>query len=256
MRQLLCLGRNLEPVCRHKIRFDVWSHHPYTSGGPTHHAVLPDDVSIADLPEMRKVLQAAIKAGIVVGKKPVPFWVTEFSWDSKPPDPKGIPEWLHARWVAEGLFRMWKHGVGLVAWLQLRDDPMATSFSQGGLYLRASRLENDRPKAALRAFRFPFVAFPDRGRVYVWGRTPGSRPGRILVEQTFRGGWRQLGTFRTNRHGIFQNRLRGSTRGHVRATVLGTGVTARPFSLKHVPDRFFSVAGQPTLLEPKKPRGK
>jgi hypothetical protein len=256
MRELLCLGRKLQPVCRHKLHFDVWSHHPYTSGGPMHHAVLPDDVSIADLPEMRKVLQAAIKSGIVVGKKPVPFWVTEFGWDSSPPDPKGIPASLHARWVAEGLYRMWTHGVSLVAWLQIRDDPMATSYVQSGLYRRASALQNDRPKPALQAFRFPFVAFPVDGRVSVWGRTPGSRRGRVLVEQTFRGGWRQLGTLRTDAHGIFQSKLRGSTQGLVRASLIGSGDKARPFSLKHVPDRFYNVNGQPTLLEPKKPRRK
>ena len=38
----------------------------------------------------------------------VRFWVTEFSWDSNPPDPNGVPIDLHARWVAEGLYRMWR----------------------------------------------------------------------------------------------------------------------------------------------------
>jgi hypothetical protein len=214
--------------------------------------VLPDDVSIGDLPEMRRTLRAAVDAGIVVGAKPVRFWVTEFGWDSKPPDPKGVPASLHARWVAEGLYRMWKHGVSLVTWIQLRDDPMTASYTQSGLYLRAPALKNDRPKAALRAFRFPFVAFPDRGRLYVWGRTPASRPGRIVVEQTFSGGWRQLGTLRANTHGIFQSRLKGSTKRLVRARFIESGESARPFSPKHVPDRFFNVGGGPILLEPKK----
>ena len=39
------------------------------------------------------------------------FWVTEFNWDTKPPDPKGVPQRLHARWVSEVLFRMWRAGV-------------------------------------------------------------------------------------------------------------------------------------------------
>ena len=53
MRELLCLSRTLRPTCSARVRFDIWSHHPYTSGGPTHEALLPDDVSLGDLPEMR-----------------------------------------------------------------------------------------------------------------------------------------------------------------------------------------------------------
>ena len=49
--------------------FDIWSHHPYTSGGPTHEACRPDDVSLGDLPEMRAVLDAAVRAGHVVSRR-------------------------------------------------------------------------------------------------------------------------------------------------------------------------------------------
>ena len=89
------------------------------------------------------------------------IWVTEFGWDTAPADPKGVPLALHARWVSEALYRMWNAGVSLVTWIQLRDDPLTTSYTQSGLYLRAREVQRDRPKAALRAFRFPFVAFPD-----------------------------------------------------------------------------------------------
>jgi hypothetical protein len=213
-------------------------------------------MSLGDLPEMRRLLMASVRAGHVGTRATPRFWVTEFGWDTKPPDPRGVPISLHTRWVAEALFRMWKAGVSLVTWVQLRDDPLTTSFYQGGLYFRGSTIERDRPKPALRAFRFPFVAFPQRGGVSVWGRTPAGQPGRVLVEQSFRGRWRRLGVLRTNRYGIFERRFRFSaTTGSMRARKLGTTHKAVPFSLKHVPDRFFNPFGQPTLLEPKrKPR--
>ena len=253
MRELLCLSRSLERKCKQRVRFDIWSHHPYTSGGPTHHAALPDDVSLGDLPEMRRVLDAGVDAGNIVSKKPVRFWVTEFSWDSRPSDPKGVPTRLHTRWVAESLYRMWSSGVSLVTWFLLRDQPLSTSFYQSGLYYRGSTIERDRPKPALRAFRFPVVAIPDGRRVIVWGRTPAGLRGRVVVEQSFRGGWRRLALLTTDRHGIFQRRFEIGRVGAVRARLLSTGEKSVPFGVRPVPDRFFNPFGLPTLLEPRRP---
>jgi len=52
MRRLLCIDNAGRPICANRTSFDIWSTHPYTSGGPTHHAELPYDVSLGDLPEM------------------------------------------------------------------------------------------------------------------------------------------------------------------------------------------------------------
>ena len=59
MRQMLCMsgGSKPKPTCNAKSEFDVWSHHPYTYGGPTHKAFHPDDVSLGDLGEMRSLLE-------------------------------------------------------------------------------------------------------------------------------------------------------------------------------------------------------
>jgi hypothetical protein len=249
MRDMLCLSKRLKRTCRERSHFDAWAHHPYTSGGPTHHAYRPDDVSLGDLPEMRRALMAAYRNGSIVSRRPPLFWVTEFSWDTRPPDPRGVPLKLHARWVAEGLYRMWTSGVTLVTWLQLRDEPIS-ELAQGGLYFRGATTEQDRPKPALQAFRFPFVGFPKRGGVYVWGRTPAGKPGRVVVQQSFRGGWRRLGILRTNRHGIFEHRFASRPVGWVRARSLETRALARPFSLKHHPDQRFNPFGRPVPDEP------
>ena len=85
--------------------------------------------------------------------------MTEFSWDTNPPDPKGVPQRLHARWVSEALFRMWRAGVSAVIWFRLQDDPLRVSPYQSGFFTT-----NGQAKYSLEAFRFPFVAFEREGR--------------------------------------------------------------------------------------------
>ena len=246
MREFLCLRRNLtrKPRCG-PVHFDIWGHHPYTSGGPLHTAILPDDVSLGDLPQMRRVLKAARRRGTIVSTGPVRFWVDEFSWDSRPPDPGAIPSALHARWVAESLYRMWRNGVSLVAWLQLMDNRFTGRCGnpyQSGFYRWAPTIASARPKRSLAAYRFPFVAFRQRGRVLVWGRTPGSTPGRVVVERKARRRWVRVGTPRAGSGGVFTRRYAvprstSALRARFRST------RALPFSLKPVADRFFNPFG-------------
>jgi len=248
MRELLCMskGPTPKPTCGERTRFDIWSHHPYTSGGPTHSATLPDDVSLGDLPEMRRLLEAAVRAHHVVSRQRVRFWVTEFSWDTNPPDPTALPVLLQARWTSEALYQMWKVGIGLVTWLQLRDGPQPPANEvQSGLYYRGRSLAADRPKPTLNAFRFPFVAYGEPGRVLVWGRTPAGRPAQVVVERSSARGWRRLASIRTDRYGIFTRRIATSatSTGYLRAR-LGSGATSRPFSLHRPPDRFAPPFGR------------
>jgi hypothetical protein len=238
LRVMLCIGKNLKPTCTAKSAFDVWAHHPYTSGGPTHHANYPDDVSLGDLPEMKRALDAAVRRRHIVSRNPVRFWVTEFSWDTSPPDPKGVPARTHARWVAEALYRMWSSGVSLVTWYQLRDDPFTPqSYIQSGLYFRGATGELDRPKPALRAFRFPFVALPERGTTVTWGRTPKSQPGRVLLHVEAGSRWLPLVVLRANRYGIFGRRLTVARGRSVRATYVPTGERSLPFRVVKTRDR-------------------
>lgn len=252
MRRLLCMTAQdkPDPGCHARVEFDIWSHHPYTSGGPTHHAASSEDISLGDLPKMRRLLRAAVRAKKVVTRRRVEFWATEFSWDTNPPDSNAIPWRLHRRWVAEALYRMWLNGISLVTWFQIQDSDTPASggiIFQSGLYFGcAGGPVCGNPKPSLTAFRFPFVAFTSGSRVLVWGRTPWSRPGRVVIEQ--RGArWRKVETLRTDRYGIFTSRLRAPRHGFMRARLLPTSGQAAeasaPFSLKRVPDRTFQPFG-------------
>jgi hypothetical protein len=247
MRDLLCMSRGTHPkaTCTKHAAFDVWDHHPYTSGNATHKATRPDDVSLGDLPKMTALLDAAYAAGHIASPTRPRFWVTEFSWDTNPPDPAGVPLKLHARWTAEALYQMWNAGVETAIWLALRDEPLSASFIQGGLYFRGSEgLATDKPKPALTAFTFPFVAYTRPAGVYVWARTPWGRPANVVVERRRGSTWQRLALVRTDRFGIISTTLQGTfTKSDVlRAHTASARSLA--FSLTQPPDRIVTPFGR------------
>jgi hypothetical protein len=252
MREVLCLTRQLTRKCTATTRFDIWAHHAYASGGPTRKAVNEDDASIGDLGKVNAVLDAAWSDGRIQAAGRPGLWVTEFSWDSNPPDPYGVPYPLLTRWTAEALYRMWSDGVTLVAWFLLRDQPYPEQRYQSGLYFRGASLAQDQPKPHLQAFRFPFVAFPVHDGITVWGRTPAGRQASVLVQQEFAGGWADRGTLVSDQFGIVQARLPGTLHGLVRARTVDLGETAVPFSLRAEPDRTYHPFGG-VQLEPDPP---
>lgn len=247
-RLLLCMRGRRRPRpangnCGGGVHFDIFDVHPYTTGGPTHRG-RADDVQIADLPKLRSLLRAADRAGRIRGAfRRTPLWVTEFSWDSSPPDPGGLTMPILVRWTAEALHTAWRAGVGRFFWFSLRDHAPNPSrpFSEtheSGLYFRGATLAEDRPKRVLHAFRFPFVAHSRRGGIAFWGRTPNGRYGRVAIQVRRGGHWRTIAVAHAAGTGIFRGVARTDygrgRRGTVRARYRGE--TAIPFSLRPVPD--------------------
>jgi hypothetical protein len=218
------------------VHFDVWATDPYTEGSPTRKALAADDVSIAELPQMKAVLDAGVRLGHVVSEQPVAFWVTEFSWDSNPPNRGGVPIALEARWVSQALYEMWSAGVSLATWFTLVDQPLSAGPYQSGLFYGGASAAAARPKPALTAFQFPFVALPSSKGIGVWGRTPGGATGAVDVEQQGASGWRRLAVLQANRVGIFSAELRSTGKGPLRAQFPSLKATSVPFSLVAPPD--------------------
>ena len=220
--------------------FDVWSHHPYTSGPPAHSAYAKDDASMGDLPQIRRVLRRARAAGRIRSTR---LWVTEFSWDTKPPDPFGVPVREHARWVAEALYRMWRNRVEVAIWFQLRDNPhdghwWGQTFQSGLFYRTTPLYADEKAKPALRAFRFPFVALPAGRRIRFWGRTPNSEALLIRIERRERGRWQAIRVAQADADGIFTGTLpRDRRRRALRANVVALANTNADHSVPFVPRR-------------------
>lgn len=210
--------------CRNKAKLDVLAHHPInTSGGPGRSAVHPDDVTTPDMGALRRVLRAAERKRTIRPSGRRPLWVTEFWFDSRPPDTvNGIPVRKHARWIAESLYRYWLGGASAAINLQIRDQPFnpgsaAAATASGVFFVDGSR------KPAFRAFRFPLVAKRNgKRKVRVWARPPVG--GKVRIQVKRKSGWRTLASRRVKGGRGFQLGVRlkrTSTGARLRATVAG-----------------------------------
>ena len=215
LRDLLCVRRDLRRrSCRDRVQVDVIAHHPYSVGRPRRKALNPDDASIPDMGKLRRVVRAARRLGRLA--RTPRLWVTEVSYDSRPPDPDGIPVARHARWAEETLYLLWRSGVEVVVWLSIRDslpNPSYDTTIQAGPFYNGGK-----PKPAARAFRFPFVTERvSRGRIRVWGRPPVG--GTVVVERRSGSRWRPVVRVRARARGTFLRSVALRGRATLRARV-------------------------------------
>ncbi len=203
-RDLFCLNDNarLTPrSCPDPPHLDALSHHPYGVGGPLWHALNPDDAAVPDLYKIARVLNAAERAHHVLPRGRKHLWVTEVSWDSKPPDPGGIPINRQARWVEQTMYVLWSQGVDTILWLQIIDSPPVPSYgatNQGGMYY----LDGEAKPAAL-ALRFPFVTQRlNRSRVEAWGQAPHG--GWLTIQTRNASRWQSVRRLRLGAHQVFR----------------------------------------------------
>jgi hypothetical protein len=172
------------------------------------------------------------------------MWVTEFSWDSAPPDPQAVPMRTLESWIPQALYRLWQNGVTQVTWFQLVDRPLASNPYQSGLYYAGS-VTKARPKPILASFRFPVLALPRAGSVLVWGRTPWGRAARVTIESSTGRGWKTVARLTADRNGIFSQRFSKQQLGtRIRATAAGLG-TSGVAPTTPVPDHFYNPFGTP-----------
>lgn len=243
-RELFCLSAGAKPslVCNTRVNVDVWSVHPYTSGGPSTLPANRKNIWIANLNSITATVRAAQKLGTLVSSHPAQVWVSEFGWNSSPPTHSGVPLNLERRWVAETLYLAWRAEISVFTWFQLADEAVGVSPFQSGIYFFcAGGVSCETPKPAAAAFRFPFVAYAKpRRRVLVWGRTPAGTPGRVRIQWLQGSSWRMFALLSTDGDGIFTASLplprRASpTSAQLRAIQVG-GESAPAFSLRQPPN--------------------
>lgn len=221
-RDVLCLtsagARVRAASCPDPAHFDVLAHHPYSVGAPTNSALEPDDVSIPDLGRLTTLLHTAERFGTVLPRESHPVWVTEVSYDSRPPDPQGVPIQEHARWLEQTLAELWREGAQDVFWDEVGDQPPIPNYAetiQSGVYYL-----DGRPKPALTAFRFPLVAWrTGRSSLEVWGRVPVS--GRLVVEERADAGWKPVRRLRESAGSVFVTSLPATASVDLRGRIGG-----------------------------------
>lgn len=225
VRTLLCIGGSGSELillrCPNPARFDILAHHPYSAGGPWWRAFNADDVSVPDLWKLTRPLTLAVRTGRALPRSPKQLWVTEFSWDSTPPNPRGVPMAMWEHWLEESFYVLWSQGVDAIAWYPMVDQPCVPNCAvtyQSGVYYA-----NGAAKPGLAGYRFPFVVEPSgRGRAVIWGLADGS--GTVTVQVKEGSGWRAVARFRRTNHAIFTRAI-AARPGEVFRARLGSQVS-------------------------------
>lgn len=149
--------------------------------------------------------------------------MTEFSYDSNPPNPTAVPLATQARWLEESFYVFWREGVSSVFWYLVRDQPgddFNTSYFSGVYFYNGTK------KPSFEAYRFPLVVMPYRRGATVWGISP--RRGRVAVEHQTGRSWKTLFGSRARAGGVFVRNISATLRGNFRAVVDGeTSLTWR-----------------------------
>ena len=220
-RDLLCLQTTSSGglrSCSDPAHFDVLAHNMYSWGSPQTHALWPDDVAIPDLGKLTRLLRAAERNGDALPHIDHPVWVTEVGYNSKPPNPYGVPVAKQALWLDQTLGELWREGASAVFWYLVVDEPPDPSYSttaQSGLFFL-----DGRPKPALSAFRFPVLALPGSGStLQIWGRAPTS--GRLELQLRVASGWRTVRVLQVKSDSTFLTSIAGGGARDLRARVGG-----------------------------------
>jgi hypothetical protein len=144
------------------------------------------------------------------------LWVTEFSYDSNPPNPQAPSTARQARWLEQAFYVFWRQGTSVVTWYLVRDQapiPDYASAYESGVYLR-----DGTPKPSLRAFQFPFVVQPSGRGLIAWGKAPVA--GTVTIQKQGGSRWITVGRVSAAAGGTFTKRLSGH-KGGFRASVGG-----------------------------------
>jgi hypothetical protein len=217
--QLLCLSSALRRAsCSNPAHFDALAMDPYEVASPTTPAFSSLDISAPDLWKLQRILKKATKAGTALPGGHKQLWVTEFSYDTNPPNPGGVSLGTQARWLEQALYLFWKQGVSTAVWYNVRDqaasyNPSLDSYFSGVYYF------NGNPKPSLRAMQFPFVVWRTGRSAIAWGISP--QTGSVSIQHRTGRSWKTLFRLRGSSGGVFVRSIRSSLRGKFRAVVNG-----------------------------------
>jgi hypothetical protein len=197
-----------------KLNIGGFAVHPWNagaSGSPRTATRTKTSLTQAYMPRLHRLMDGAVRRGRIGPGKGI--WVTEFGYQSNPPDPDvGVPLDTHARYINESdrLF-FGDRRVRSVAQYELADVPQTNLFNTG---LRFARSHGGRQKPAYAAYRMPIVVTRrSANSVEVYGQV---RPARLLpggpfttpLVQVLQGGtFVTVATPTTTRRGTFRINL-------------------------------------------------
>jgi hypothetical protein len=225
LRRLFCLSDTLKPNCPGKPKLDILSHHPVNPRTPpTEPAQNPDDVEVADFHKVTTLLHAAERAGRVLPAGPVgshPLWASEIWWLSNPPNPLGAALQIHARWIEQALYLLWRQGASAAINFEIRDNQYDQSLPAARQATTGLYLYNGTRKPAATAWRFPFVANRrSSSTLNLWGKAPVG--GTLSIQRHTPQGWHTVETLQVKAGQVFTGSLPASGAVDLRAKIGST----------------------------------
>jgi hypothetical protein len=220
MSKVFCLG------CSRHPRFDVTgiSDHPYTYdaiASPAKFMGKAGDAPIGAVNRLVKLLDTAARYGIVPRRTPV--YLTEFGFQTRPPDPYGVSLQQQAVYLNYSDYVAYRNPrIASTAQYELNDDPHQAVFNTG------LRFKDGRPKPALAAYALPiYVARVGGGGARIFGLVRSVRGAgvSVAIQNRRRTTFRTVGRVTTNRWGYLLARV-PDYRGRWRL-VVGTGAERR-----------------------------
>lgn len=220
---VLCLSKTLarQACSESAAHFDVIASDPYEVGSPTTSAVVKDDASAPDLDKLTRLVHKALSAGTLLPRAPKPLWVTEFSYDSNPPNPQAVSTATQARWLEESFYVFWREGVSTAIWYLISDQTGAISTH----YFSGVYFHDGKPKPSLVAYRFPFVVMKNgtsakpATTASVWGIAPVT--GTVNVQRKVGHGWKTIFSTHVRSGNVFVRNVAASQTGYYRAVAGG-----------------------------------
>jgi hypothetical protein len=223
-RDLMCLNGRvaLKPVsCPEPPHFDALAIDPYEVGGPATSAGnvpgVQDDVSVPNLGRLTRIVKKAVATEHALPHARKQLWVTEFGYQTKPPNPSGVSFATQARWLQQALYLFWKQGVSTAVWYLISD--VSEKYVRGVLQYSGLYFANGKPKPAAQAFRFPLVVIGSGRSATVWGISP--RSGRLRVERGRGRSWKTVLRMRVSAGSVFVRTIPARLHGNFRAVIRG-----------------------------------
>jgi hypothetical protein len=219
MREVFCLDTSGRPYrgavarrhgCATRPRFEVTgvSDHPYTYAAiasPSKFKGHASDAPIGAMQHLVGVLDAAGRYGVIPRRTPV--YLTEFGFQSRPPDAFGVSLRTQAQFINYSDYVAYRNPrIASVAQYELNDEPHAAVFNTG------LRFADGRAKPALQAYAMPIYVQRIAGGVRVFGLVRNARGTGVAVAIQNRLGrrhatFRTVASVRTNRWGYLMKKL-------------------------------------------------
>ena len=207
-------------------RLDAYAQNPY----PVTVGETPFRTPCSSCDSLTMAVLPSIRADVTRLFGPKPLWLTEYGYQTNPPDPLlGVPLARQAEYIGSAALRVWQQpGVTVLIQFLVRDEPNVGGW-QSGLLTAAGH-----PKPSYYAYALPLAEVSRSGsNVTLWGEVrPGAGARSYVLQSSTGGRWVALGPAqRTGASGSFSRVVALPPGARVRIVASSLGLTSPPLTL-------------------------